>query len=374
MKPAANLSLPAGRQPLRLLAAIVVGAIALTTAIVMGTVRAGWAPMPALFDAPAATAPRGVAYTFADTGVVKIDATSGRILARWPLPTGFPHPAFAVAPDAGSVYVLNMDLDGPHLHILDGSTLAPQLRVPAPDYARAIGWSPLVVMDDNRTVVTMHWSEQNDWWLSYFDRQASAFTAARTPLPLCGEADLIPLGAAQLAVRCTDTNDVRLVDVGAQRVVATTPLGGSRAFNRPGWGVGTTRLPGTATLAVVLDDARLLHVDPIQQTVTQIAELAPGSSQVVARGGVAFSPNGRAVVAIAANAADRAEAKASTLLAIDVTTGQILNRVAQASRFDVDLSPDGRRAFVVDGERRVVVDLTTGRTQPFTAGHPVEFR
>jgi DNA-binding beta-propeller fold protein YncE len=325
-----------------------------------------------------------VAYAVGPGAVVKVDAASGVPLARWPLPGGVPGTSLAVSHDGQLVFVLNVDWDGQadhdavdRLHVLSGDTLVEQLSLPAEDFARAGNPPALAATSDDRTVVVYHAgrrSSEAGFWLTYFDRRTASFSADHTPLPGCDGARLLPLSGSQLAVVCTATNDVRLVDAAAHKVVGTTALGQPRARNLPGWVVAADVIPESATLAVVLDNARVVRVDPARQTVTPIAELAADDSQVVPAYGAAFSPSGRAVVALAKDGDERSTGAGSTLVVVDISSGKVLDRFAQPVYLGIALSPDGKRAFVRAPGRSghlQAIDLATHGVQDFSDGTPL---
>jgi sugar lactone lactonase YvrE len=163
---------------------------------------------------------------------------------------------------------------------------------------------------------------------------------------------------------------VHLVDVPTQRVVATTALGGPRLGNESGWVQAAGPIPGTAAIAVLLDDGRLLRVDPLGRTATPLISLGPGNEQVV--NGAAFSTAGRAVVALAANGRDRGSGQGSSLVVVDLVAGTVLNRFSQPVVGEgIAMTPDGTRAFLrptLDGDV-VSVDLATGQTRPVRKMH-----
>jgi DNA-binding beta-propeller fold protein YncE len=282
-----------------------------------------------------------------------------------------------VSRDGKSVFVLNTTWNGvqasDRLTVLASATLTPQLNVPTDDVMKADGVPGLVVMGDDRTVAVYHASKLNEFWLTYFDRQTGTFATDRTLLPGCGVAHLLPLEPRQLAVLCEDTNDVRLVDLKVHQVVGTTALGQPQARNLPGWAISIGAVPGTSTIAVLMDDGRLLRIDPARQAVSSVAELALGSGQVVPNLGVAWSLSGQVVVALSTDASERASGKASKLLVLDLASGRILDTLPVpsyfgAGYFGVGITPDGARAFVRGpnrDDRLYVVDLTTRQVKDF---------
>lgn len=356
-----------------LLVLLVLGVTAFaSTGLLGGRAQLALPPLAARFAGD--TSP-SVAYGFSGGAIVKLDAATGAVLARRPYAPPTMLPSLAVSHDGRSVFVLDSPWDGTASHdrltMLSAATLTPQASVPADAFAQ--DGAALAVTSDDRAVAIYHehrfFGTAPDYWLTYFDRQTGQLLPAQTPLADCGSGGmLIPL-AARLAVVCPDTGDVRIVDASAHRVVGTIVLDGAQGAQRTGRAVAAGAIPGAQALAVVLDDAQLLRVDLASQQVSQLADLAPGQWRAVPIDGAAFSPTGRAVIALSTDAEERALGRAGTLLVVDAATGRLVDRIAQASQYGVRISADGQRAFL-HGQPSgglMAVDLSTHRVNPFGA-------
>lgn len=372
MRPAPALPLPerrpGGAWLLSLIGLLTLGMIALVLAQAAGFLPHLAAPALGIASQPT------VAYTFIGGEVAKVNAATGAILARQPYHLATQGPSLAVSRDGKAVFVLDSEFDGTkavdHLTVLTGDTLQPQLRVPADGYAQYMGaWPPaLTVTEDDRIVAVYHISRDNAGlspWLTYFDRQAGQFTGDSTPLPGCGSAQLIPIGQ-RLAVLCLHANEVRLIDLASRQVTGAIALSRPRAGNRSGWAVVAGVIPGTAALAVVLDNARLVRVDLAAGTASTRANFAAGDEQIVPLKGATFTSDGRVVVALSRNTADRSRGLASTLLVADMVTGKTIDQFAQPTYAGITTAPDGRRLLsrIPEGGLNVI-DLSKRRAEPF---------
>jgi len=379
MKVSSTLLLPARPRVSAMVIPFVIGLLALAMGGVWSTC-VGWVVAPPLTARLAGTTSPRVVFALADGNVVKVDAVSGAVLARQPHLPSTMLPSLAVSSDGRSVFVLEIQWQGAspngRLSVLSADTLWPQVTVPADSYAQ--DGVALAVTSDDRTVVIYHEhpfpGTSPDYWLSYFDRQSGHLLAAQTGLPGCGSGgQLIPM-ASQLAVLCRGTDDVRIVDLGSQEVVRTISLLPVPKSNRAGGALAAGTIPGSSALAVLLDDGQLLRLDPTRQSVSQVADLAPERGRVVPIGGAVFSQTGRAVIALSNSAADWSVGRASTLLVVDLVTGQVMSRLAQVSQYGISITPDGQRAFLRTqplGEL-FALDLGTHRALPFGPAHANE--
>lgn len=340
----------------------------------IGTKQNAAAPVSALMRPGTYSVP-SVAYTLVPGGVVKLNASTGNILAKWLLPSTVRDAGLAVSHDGTTIFVLNTAWDGQlatrQLTLLSGDTLTPQQAI-AINYADAT--PTIAIMPDDRIVVILAVDGTMQPELAYFDRNVGGLTVVRTSLPGCGMARLTPLPSHQLAVLCADTNDVRLVDLDTHQVVGITPLGHPRARNLPGWASGIT-LVGTETIVVITDDAHLLRVDPKRRTVSPFGQIAGMTGAVIPIGGAYLGTNGRALVVVSGNDNERFSGKGSKLLVVDLLDGHVLDALSLSiqTTTGLGLSPDGSRAFITSADsagRIQVVDLTTHQVKDFGEGSP----
>ncbi len=142
VRPVAALPLPGrrrggGRWLVGILGLLTLGMVALAS------IQVGNLPIRINNPALGITSPPSAAYTFVGGEVAKINATTGAILARRPYHLATQGPSLAISRDGTSVFVLDSAFDGSKaidlLTVLEGDTLAPQISIPADNYAQYMG-------------------------------------------------------------------------------------------------------------------------------------------------------------------------------------------------------------------------------------------
>ena len=311
-----------------------------------------------------------VAYTFLAGHIVRIDPSTGAILAQASDLVAEQFPSLAVSHDGQSLFVLHSELhDGEYqdqLLTLSTSTLALQASAPVQHFMRPMeSWPPaLAVTSDDRMVVVSQYgrSDSDPYWLSYYNRQTGRFAVDSTILWGCGVSQLLPFDE-QVAVLCLGAGDLRFVDLQSHKVTATlTP--GVTPDGVLGSAIAAGIIPGQRALAVVLDRGSLVRIDLVTHAISLTTDLVSPNSEFAPRW-ADFSANGR--VAVLLGRVDGTGAGPLPLLIVDSTNGRILDRLYIDTLYPaVTMAPDGQRVYVLtDSGGLQEVDLATHRLRSF---------
>jgi len=171
-----------------------VGAIILIVLIAFGVVVLTNNMEPGIEARLGISVERLVAFTYIAGHVVRLDPTTGAILAQSTELLEVQFPSIAVSHDGQSVFVLHSE---PHdgefqdqLLTLSTTSLAVQARAPVQHFMRSMdAWPPaLAVTPDDRTVVVSQYgrNDSDPYWISYYDRQTGRFAVDSTILWGCG--------------------------------------------------------------------------------------------------------------------------------------------------------------------------------------------
>jgi DNA-binding beta-propeller fold protein YncE len=357
---------------------VTLGVVLALDAGIVGLPRDQASPVPRDQASPVVLLAGGSLDPSGPGGLVAVELPSGRMLGRFD-DIRRQGGGFARSADGRRGYVL----DGPYFSELELPSLRRLRSAELPNPINILGQGRVVVaspdgtevyVETTRIIGPTRWDPRlytgqpdSEYGIAVYDVAQGSFTREfQLDAPWCGVAELYSLADGRLAVMCTVSHDLRLVDPKAGKQTATIGglYGGNAAASRDG-----TRL------WVLVGTGQLQEVDLARMAVTRSVNLAGDptrcSPSCVPFQRLHVSADGTRLFVRAAP--DRPELRStghgSVVWVVDTLTLQRVAEVAlPAPAFDAVPTPDGQAIVISntntqnpDERATRLVDVATGR-------------